>query len=57
MANAITFYGKISLKIPKIAIYAKNIANAILITWQMLSKCLANAMFFYSICHTFAIPI
>lgn len=32
MANAIAFYGKISLKIPKIAIYGKNIANAILIT-------------------------
>ena len=52
MANAISFYGKISLKIPNFAIYGKNMANAILFTWQMLSvfygKCLANAMLFYS---------
>ena len=29
MANAITFYGKISLKIPNFAIYGKSMANAI----------------------------
>jgi hypothetical protein len=43
MANAITFYGKISLKIPNFAIYGKNMANAILFTWQMLSVLMANA--------------
>ena len=43
MAFAITFYGKISLKIPNFAIYGKNMANAILFTWQMLSVLMANA--------------
>lgn len=48
MANSITFYGKISLKIPNFAIYGKchtiYMANAI----TFYGKCLTNAMFFYS---------
>lgn len=43
IANAIAFCGIFLLKSPNFAIYDKNMANAILFTWQMLSVLMANA--------------